>query len=103
LPDEVQWSTVQSLQVADFDGDKQLDIAVGGNFYEFQTHLGRQDASCGSILKGDGKGHFTTVAPQQSGWVLSGAVRDIQKVGNYWLVAKNNDKLQIFKHLDKIK
>jgi enediyne biosynthesis protein E4 len=97
LPDEVQWSTVQSIQVADFDGDKLMDIAVGGNFYEFQTHLGRQDASCGTLLKGDGKGQFTPVAPAQSGWTLTGAVRDIQKVGNYWLVAKNNDKLQVFK------
>ncbi len=97
LPDEVQWSTVQSIHVGDFDGDKLVDIAIGGNFYEYQTHLGRQDASCGTLLKGDGKGHFTTLSPQQSGWLLTGAVRDIQKVGNYWLVAKNNEKLQVFK------
>ena len=96
LPNEVQFSTVQSILVNDFDEDGNLDIALGGNFYEMQPSIGRFDASYGSILRGDGKGNFTPLLPSQTGFILRGAVRDIKKVGKYIVVSANNAPLQVF-------
>ena len=49
-----------------------------GNFYESQPSIGRADASLGNFLKGNDKGGFTVVAPQFSGWIVSGEGRDIK-------------------------
>jgi enediyne biosynthesis protein E4 len=96
LPTEAQFSTVQSILADDFDDDGNMDIALGGNFYEMQPSIGRFDASYGSILWGNGKGKFTPLAPTQTGFILRGAVRDIKKVGNYIVVSSNNAPLKIF-------
>jgi enediyne biosynthesis protein E4 len=96
LPIEAQFSTVQSILADDFDDDGNMDIALGGNFYEMTPSIGRFDASYGSILWGNGKGKFTPLAPTQTGFILRGAVRDIKKVGNYIVVSSHNAPLQVF-------
>ena len=96
LPTEVQLSTCEAILADDFDGDGFVDLALGGNFYETAPSIGRFDASYGSILRGDGKGNFKPVNPNETGFVLRGAVRDIKKVGKYVVVAKNNAALQVF-------
>jgi enediyne biosynthesis protein E4 len=96
LPTDVQLSTCESILADDFDGDGFVDVALGGNFYEMAPSIGRFDASYGSILRGDGKGNFKPVNPNETGFVLHGAVRDIKKVGKYIVVAKNNAALQVF-------
>ncbi len=103
LPTEAQFSTVYSILTDDFDDDGNMDIALGGNFYEMPPSIGRFDASYGSILWGNGQGGFTPLLPAQTGFILSaetpmerGAVRDIKKVGNHIVVASNNAPLQIF-------
>ena len=96
LPTEAQFSTVQSILTDDFDDDGNMDIALGGNFYEMQPSIGQFNASYGSILWGNGRGNFTPLLPSKTGFILRGAVRDIKKVGNYIVVASNNAPLQIF-------
>nr|WP_294941104.1 VCBS repeat-containing protein [uncultured Mucilaginibacter sp.] len=96
LPAEAQFSTVFGLVVKDLDGDGKADILLGGNFYESKPEAGIYDASYGLLLKGDGRGGFRAVAPQQSGVLVKGAVRDIMELraGNktLFVFAKNNEK-----------
>jgi hypothetical protein len=96
LPVEAQFSTVFGLVVNDLDGDGKADILLGGNFYESKPEAGIYDASYGLLLKGDGRGGFRAVSPQQSGVLIKGAVRDIMQIGagnkTLLVFAKNNDK-----------
>jgi hypothetical protein len=96
LPVEAQFSTVFGLAVKDLDGDGKADILLGGNFYESKPEAGIYDASYGLVLKGDGRGSFRAMSPQQSGVLVKGAVRDIMQIGAghkaLFVFAKNNDK-----------
>ncbi|MBS1603710.1 MAG: hypothetical protein JST42_13650, partial [Bacteroidetes bacterium] len=62
---------------------------------------GIYDASYGLFLKGDGKGGFTPLSPQQSGFFVQGAVRDIRTIVTkhqpIFIVATNNDSIHLFK------
>ncbi len=102
LPVEAQFSIVYGIDVEDFDGDGNLDIALGGNLYAVKPEVGRYDASYGLILKGNGDGTFKSILPRDSGMRLFHEVRDITSIntarGRLLLVARNNDTLQIFKY-----
>ena len=97
---EAQFSPVYGMEVKDYDGDGKPDILLGGNFYQSKPEVGIYDASYGLLLKGDGKGNFTALPANQSGFFLKGAVRDIitikSRKKNLLIVAKNNDQLKIF-------
>ncbi|MEO5890302.1 MAG: VCBS repeat-containing protein, partial [Ferruginibacter sp.] len=99
LPVEAQLSSMYGIVVEDVDKDGNMDILMGGNFYQSKPEVGIYDASYGTLLKGDGKGGFTAVAAQQSGISIKGAVRDIVsiKVGKkkMILVAENNQSIKI--------
>jgi hypothetical protein len=99
LPAEAQLSSMYGIAVSDLDGDKKLDILMGGNFYQSKPEVGIYDASYGCLLKGDGRGGFTAVPPQQSGVMIKGAVRDITviKRGKEEMIvwAKNNEEIQV--------
>ena len=99
LPMQAQLSPMYGMAVNDFDKDGNLDILMGGNFYQSKPEVGIYDASYGVLLKGDGKGNFTALTTQQSGVNIKGAVRDILpiQVGKkkVILVAKNNDNVQL--------
>ena len=100
LPMEAQFSTVSGIAVNDYDGDGKQDILLGGNFYQSKPEAGIYDASYGLLLKGDGKGGFTAIHTNKSGFFLKGAVRDIMtiktKKKNLVVVARNNDQPKIF-------
>ena len=99
LPAEAQLSAMYGIAVDDFDGDGNLDIMMGGNFYESKPEVGIYDASYGVMLKGDGKGSFAALAPQRSGVLLKGAVRDIKLINTgkkkLMLIAKNNAAMEL--------
>lgn len=101
LPTEAQFSNINALAVEDFDQDGNLDIVVGGNLYNAEVETPRNDASYGMWLKGDGKGNFETQWARDSGLVILGDVRAIQKINiekqTHLLVAKNNQALQQIK------
>ena len=57
-------------------------------------------AGYGMLLRGDGKGKFTPVKTVESGFLVPGQARDIQRIrtskGDIYVVARNNDKPLVF-------
>jgi hypothetical protein len=102
LPAEAQFAPIYASLAGDFDGDEKTDLLVGGNLYGVTPTIGRYDASYGSLLRGDGTGRFTPVDMQRSNFVIDGQVRDIKSLRSangerLILVARNNDKLIVFR------
>lgn len=82
LPLLAQQSPIFGFLVKDIDGDGHLDALATGNFYANEGHMGRQDASRGVWLKGNGKGGFNIVPNEQSGLDVPGDARR-----SYWIDA----------------
>ncbi len=101
LPQMAQISPVFGILVTDLNGDGFKDIFLGGNFYGLKPEVGRYDASYGITLFGNAEHSFTYIKPSISGLFIKGEVRDVKEIttgkGNYILMARNNDSLQIFK------
>jgi hypothetical protein len=72
LPKEAQWSVINGMSVADFDGDGRLDLAMSGNDYGTAVSIGRYDALNGLYLSGDGKGGFRPRSILESGLYIPG-------------------------------
>lgn len=80
LPLEAQSSPIFGFLIGDFDQDGRLDALATGNFYPNEAHMGRQDASRGTLLKGNGKGSFSVVPNANCGLNIPGDTRR-----SYWL------------------
>jgi enediyne biosynthesis protein E4 len=102
IPIEAQFSTTYAVLINDFDHDGQLDILLAGNLLECKPECGRYDANYGLMLKGNGKGDFTSVRSKQTHFRLTGQARDLQEVkvgkGKLVFVVKNNEKMQVFRN-----
>ena len=101
LPIQAQFSTIQSVQVGDYDGDGNLDALIAGNYFSPDYNTGRYDASNGLLLKGDGKGGFNPLSEAQSGISISGDARSTAfiriKNSSCLLAGINSGKLKCFK------
>jgi hypothetical protein len=101
LPDEAQLAPVYGLLATDADADGHTDLLLAGNFDGVPPVIGRLAASRGLVLRGDGAGAFTPVRPAESGFVVPGQTRDIQRVrtrdGAVLVVARNNDRPLVFR------
>ncbi len=99
LPLLAQVSKLFALYPADIDGDGDLDVLGGGNFYGVAPYQGRYDASYGLVLRND-KGRFTALSPAETGFLLHGEVRSIvpvrSKNGLRWLVGRNNNRALVY-------
>lgn len=83
LPLEAQCAPIFGFLIADVDQDGKLDALATGNFHPNEAHMGRQDASRGVWLKGNGKGGFKAVSNTASGLNIPGDTRK-----SYWLDGK---------------
>ena len=106
LPVEAQFSPIYSILIDDFNKDGHQDMLSGGNFYGVAPDQGRYDAGYGCLLFGDGTGTFTPVSLQNSGFVVTGEIRQIksfQTASGETLVmaARNNDTVVVFKRKDE--
>ena len=83
------------------DGDGKPDLLLAGNFDGAQPEIGRMSASYGLVLESDGRGRFTPVRAAQSGFLVLGQARDIQRVrtrrGDLYVVTRNNDRPLVFR------
>ncbi|WP_420148029.1 VCBS repeat-containing protein [Spirosoma sp.] len=86
LPRMAQASPVFGIVVHDFNHDGNLDAVLTGNFYPNEVNMGRQDASVGVVLLGDGHGKFKPLSPQESGLLIRGDARS-----SALLSGKNNE------------
>lgn len=102
LPKETQFSPIYGLTTGDFNQDGNLDVLMGGNFSASRVKFGKYDAIKGVCLLGNGKGQFRYVDASDSGLMVSGEIRDIQKIVSasgeeHLIFARNNDSPKIFK------
>jgi enediyne biosynthesis protein E4 len=107
LPEMAQISPVFGILATDLNADGRKDIFLGGNFSGLKPEIGRYDASYGVTLLSKPDNQFNYLKPSSSGLFVKGEVRDVKEIttknGNYILIARNNNSLQIFKknRLDK--
>jgi hypothetical protein len=105
LAREAQLAPVYGILAGDFDGDAKTDLLLAGNFDAVKPEVGRLSASYGLFLQGDGKGQFSAVPALQSGFVVPGQARDIQRVqtrqGELYVVTRNNDRPLVFRTTDR--
>jgi hypothetical protein len=101
LPDAAQLAPVYGILATDADRDGKPDLLLAGNFDGFKPEIGRMSASYGLMLRGDGKGGYTPLRALESGLVVPGQTRDIQRVrtadGELIVVARNNDRPLVFR------
>jgi hypothetical protein len=101
LPKEAQFSCTYGIEITDMDRDGNKDIVLGGNLYGVKPEAGRYDASYGLVLKGNGKGDFTSLTSNESGISVQGEVRDIitlESAGQpIMIISRNNDSVVTYK------
>jgi hypothetical protein len=101
LPLEAQVSKIYGSVVDDFDNDGIKDILIAGNFFSYKTQLGKDDASLGLLLKGNGNRSFRAIKPYESGCYIDGDARALVQIkngtDNLIVIGKNGDKVQVLK------
>jgi hypothetical protein len=106
LPREVQTTPIYAILAADYDRDGALDLLLAGNFDGVKPEVGRMHAGYGVFLRGDGKGTFTARKASESGFLVPGQARDIQRVrtrrGDLYFVTRNNDRPLVFRATNRL-
>lgn len=103
LPMEAQYFPVYDIKATDVNVDGNLDVLMTGNLSATQPDFGSYDAGVGLVLMGDGKGNFTAMRPDQSGFVMLGEGRNIEVLKEaksndlLYLVSRNNQSVLSFK------
>ncbi len=95
LPQQVQLSSVNVINIMDINNDGYPDIIAGGNFFDLLPQFCRMDASYGHVLINDKRGNYSEMPIFKSGVDVNGETRDITslkyKNDDYILFLKNND------------
>ena len=102
-----QIAPINQILIEDVDLDGHKDLITAGNFYASEVETGRADAGYGLVLKGDGKGNFTSMFGEKSGMFLDKDVRDLEIVNmndsRLLIATTNNDNLEILEFAKKKK
>ncbi|MBT1685077.1 VCBS repeat-containing protein [Dawidia soli] len=100
LPMAVQVAPVNGMVTADINHDGHQDVLLVGNDYGNEVFAGRYDAFTGLVLLGDGKGRFSVVSSEQSGFYVPGDAKALVRVatptGELFLASQNRDSLKVF-------
>ncbi len=100
FPEMAQLSNINDLVIDDLDNDGIRDILVCGNSDDPAVMVGNYDATSALLLKGTGKGNFTTVSAANNGLKVNGESRKMvylkDKNGTSLIFLKNNDAAQVF-------
>ena len=102
LPVDAQISSINDFVIDDFNGDDHLDILLAGNLYDAEVETARADAGYGLLLLGDGKGGFSPISKDESGFYVPYDVKSLETIKSggqkIILVGCNNDEMKVFKH-----
>jgi hypothetical protein len=98
LPSGAQISSINQILIDDYDSDGNLDAIVAGNLFWSEVETTRNDAGYGMFLKGDGAGNFMETTAPESGFFVTGDVKDLLTVKyqnrDVVVAVKNNDLLE---------
>ncbi|MFK8005545.1 MAG: VCBS repeat-containing protein [Saprospiraceae bacterium] len=96
LPKEIQFSCVCDIYCTDLNGDKNIDLILGGNDDGFTPQFSKLDASFGHVLLGNGDGTFQRLENKSSGYFVRGNIKQFLEIENkgekYFLTLLNNEK-----------
>lgn len=98
LPAQVQWNSVNSGVVIDYNNDGNLDVILSGGEDNLKPQFAKLDAGYGELLQGDGLGNFQWIPYAQSGLQVRGTVRQAALIklgdkGKKMIVFGVNDNL----------
>jgi hypothetical protein len=101
LPIKAQMAPVFGILTEDIDDDGNLDVLMVGNDFGMEPYSGRHDAFNGLCLKGDGKGNFSELSLQSSGFFVKGDAKGLAKIHSaknedLWIATQNQDSLLVF-------
>ena len=97
LPQEVQFSPVFTITAFDYDKDGNKDLLLCGNISHSRLRFGKYDANYGTLLKGNGKGGFTYIPQQQSGFNIKGDVRSVVQTNNSLIFGISQESMKAYK------
>ena len=97
LPLQAQFSPVFTITQLDYDRDGNKDLLLCGNINHARLRFGKCDANYGVLLHNDGKGNFSYVNQQQSGFHLKGDVRSVVEINNTLLFGINQSDVKAYK------
>jgi len=100
LPNSVQWNSVNTGVVSDFNEDGNLDVLLSGGEDNLKPQFGKLDAGYGELLLGDGQGGFEWIPYFKSGLKIKGVVRNLTplKIGKKetFLFGINNQQPRLY-------
>ena len=108
LPIEAQFSPVYGIVTGDYNNDGNLDALLVGNSYSTEVISGRDDASIGLYLKGDGMGNFQSVNVKASGFFADGDSKGMATLigaegREMVIVGNNSDRTRVYSAKAKAK
>ena len=96
MPLQAQFSPVFTITQLDYDKDGNTDILLCGNINHARLRFGKYDANYGVLLHNDGKGNFSYVSQQTSGFMIKGDVRSVVNVNNTLLFGINQGAVKAY-------
>lgn len=102
LPVEAQLAPINAIIARDFNNDGNIDLVIGGNYFQTEVETPQYDAGKGLLLKGNGDGTFeTSILLKNSGLTLLFDVKDLALISIQnrlpaILVTNNNNTIQLF-------
>jgi hypothetical protein len=98
LPLQAQFSPVFTITDLDYNKDGNPDLLLCGNINHARLRFGKYDANFGVLLRGDGKGNFSYINQQQSGFNLWGDVRSVLQVKSTLLFGINQKGVKAYQN-----
>jgi len=99
LPDELQYSSLETAAIMDWNQKGKTEVILGGNFYGANIEMGRSDASYGNLLTIDNNNILQ--AHPLGDLYIKGQVRRVSPIkilGKVcYLIARNDDQLLVIK------
>ena len=96
LPLQAQFAPVFTITPLDYNKDGNEDLLIAGNINKARLRFGKYDANYGVLLKGNGKGNFSYIPQQNSGFKLTGDVRGVLNINNNLLFGINQQEIKAY-------